>query len=114
VINAVQQLANTAKQKTGTWVWLSLLLLTPILLWLLPGNYFDNGKIATCPSKLFFNVECLGCGMTRAVMHFHHFQFDDAVYYNTGSVVIYPILIIVWIVWVLKASRKLGLLKKKA
>jgi hypothetical protein len=93
--------------KVVTWLWLIALISTPIILWLLPGDYFDNGSFIVCPSKRFFNFECLGCGMTRAVMHFHHFEFDDAVYFNKGSFVIYPALVIVWTVWVIKAVKKL-------
>jgi hypothetical protein len=87
--------------------WLVLLILAPLVLWLLPGDYFDseNGLIL-CPSRALFDFECLGCGMTRAVMHFHHFQFDDAVYFNRGSLIVYPALVAVWAVWTFKAWKK--------
>jgi hypothetical protein len=93
------------------WAWLISLLLTPIVLWILPSDFFDNSKIALCPSKLFFNIECLGCGMTRAVMHIHHLEIEDAIYFNNGVVVIFPALVVVWFIWVIKAARTLGLLK---
>lgn len=94
-------------------IWLALLLLEPIVLWLLPGDFFDNTGIEICPSKAIFNVECLGCGMTRAVMHMHHFQFSDAIFYNYGVVAIYPALVVVWFIWVKKAATRLGLWKAK-
>lgn len=93
------------------WTWLVLLLLTPLVLWLLPGDFFDNTGIEICPSKAFFNVECFGCGMTRAVMHLHHFQFEDAIFYNYGVVAIYPGLVVVWFIWVRNVATRLGLLK---
>jgi hypothetical protein len=92
-------------------IWLALLLLTPFVLWLLPGDFFDETGFELCPSKAFFNIECLGCGMTRAVMHLHHFQFEDAIFYNYGVVVIYPALVIVWFIWVKRAAARLGLFK---
>jgi Protein of unknown function (DUF2752) len=89
--------------------WLVLLLIAPFVLWILPGDFFDNTGIEICPSKLFFNFECLGCGMTRAVMHMHHFQFEDAIFFNYGVVAIYPLLIVIWFIWVKEVSAKLGL-----
>ncbi|TAK37004.1 MAG: DUF2752 domain-containing protein [Saprospiraceae bacterium] len=101
----------TKRQKLIQWTWLSLLLLTPIILWLLPSNFFDESKLILCPSRLFFNVECPGCGMTRAVMHLHHLELEDAIYFNPGSVAIYPALVAVWLLWVVKAARQLGIIK---
>jgi hypothetical protein len=67
-----------------TVLWLIALLLVPIILWILPGDFFDDGDLIICPSRFLFDIECFGCGMTRAVQHMHNFQWDDAVYYNTG------------------------------
>lgn len=100
------------KQRSVTWVWLVLLLLAPPVLWLLPAGFFDNGQ-TICPSKLFFDIECLGCGMTRAVMHFHHFNFGDAAYYNRGVFIVYPVLVFLWITWVIQAARRVGIIKRK-
>ena len=98
-------------KNTKDKIWLALLLLEPIVLWLLPGDFFDNTGIEICPSKAIFNIECLGCGMTRAVMHMHHFEFSDAIFYNYGVVAIYPALVVVWFIWVKKAATRLGLWK---
>lgn len=95
--------------KRGQQIWLGMLLLTPVVLWLLPGDSFDGDGFVLCPSRLFFNIECFGCGMTRAIMHMHHFQFDDAVFYNLGSVVVYPTLIVIWAIWVKKAATRLSI-----
>jgi hypothetical protein len=96
------------KNKTFEWLWLSALLLAPFVLWLLPGDVFDNTGIDICPSKLFFDFECYGCGMTRAVMHFHHFQFDDGLYFNQGVLLVYPALMVVWFLWVRSSLNRLG------
>lgn len=93
------------------WTWLILLLLTPIVLWILPADFFDEGQ-SICLSKVLFDVECLGCGMTRAVMHMHHLEIEEAIYYNNGVVVIFPALVVVWAIWVVKAARRIGILKR--
>lgn len=100
-------------KKWITWIWLILLLAVPLTLWVLPAAFFDDTGVATCPSVLFFNAECLGCGMTRAIMHFHHLRFDDAVYYNRASFLIYPALVIVWFIWVSNALKALGFRKQR-
>lgn len=94
------------------WAWMVMLLLTPFVLWMLPGDFFDESETIICPSRLFFNIECLGCGMTRAIMHMHHFEFSDALYYNYGSVLVYPGLIIVWFIWLFKVAKRLGIYDK--
>jgi hypothetical protein len=101
----------TKRQKILQWAWLSLLILTPIVLWILPSDFFDGNEVILCPSRLFFDVECLGCGMTRAVMHMHHFEFEDAIFFNYGSVAVYPALGVIWVMWLVKAGRQTGLLK---
>ena len=100
---------NTPKyERAKTIVWLLLLVMAPVGLWMLPADFFDSESgFIICPSRALFNVECLGCGMTRAIMHFHHFQFDDAIYYNRGSFVIYPALVALWAVWVFRAQKKI-------
>ncbi len=99
--------------RTGfrTWwdrVWLVLLLLTPVVLWILPADFFDAGGVILCPSRLFFHIECLGCGMTRAVMHLHHLEVEDALYYNYGVVAVFPALVVVWAIWVRNAYRRVS------
>lgn len=89
--------------------WLILLLLVPLVLWVLPADYFDAAGIATCPSKAFFDIECFGCGMTRAVMHFHHFEFNDALYFNYGVLLVYPALVVYWFIFVKSALKNLNL-----
>ena len=92
--------------------WLVILLAAPILLWALPASFFDNTGVTLCASKLLFNMECMGCGMTRAVMHLHHFQFEEAWGFNRGVVFAYPALVLLWGYWVKQAATSVGLLKK--
>lgn len=87
--------------------WLAILFLFPIILWILPARFFDHSGVELCPSKLFFNIECFGCGITRAVMHFHHFDFAEAFYYNYAVWIVYPILVYFWCRWVWQTWRLL-------
>ena len=86
-------------------IWIVLLLAFPVILYLMPAGIFDNRQ-SICPSRLLLNLECAGCGMTRAVMHFHHFRFDEAFYYNPGVIAVYPILVILWLRWLLLAFKR--------
>jgi hypothetical protein len=70
--------------------------LGPFFLIILPPDYFDYGK-SICPSKVFLNVECLGCGLTRGVMHLIHLDFEAAWQFNKISFVIAPVGILFWV-----------------
>lgn len=85
---------------------LAFLVITPIVVLLLPADYFDTGPVL-CPSKRFLDIECLGCGMTRAVMHLVHFDFDSAIYYNKLSFIVAPVLGAYWLLWIRKVATKI-------
>tara|TARA_B100001287_G_scaffold11288_1_gene8627 strand:- start:309 stop:626 length:318 start_codon:yes stop_codon:yes gene_type:complete len=72
------------------------LLLVPLILIILPADYFDNGQ-TICASVLLFDIECYGCGMTRAVMHFIHFEFTKALEYNKLVILVFPLLTLLWL-----------------
>ncbi len=73
-----------------------ILFLIPVLLFILPVDYFDSGQ-SVCLSVLFFDLECYGCGMTRAVMHFIHFDFKEAIEYNELVLAVLPLLFLLWL-----------------
>ena len=76
----------------GLVVWLAL----PVFLIIQPASYFDAGAII-CPSKRFFNIECPGCGLTRAVQHAIHFDWKTAWQFNKLFVIVVPVLLLVYI-----------------
>ena len=94
--------------KLVSWLILLFYVLTPVIFLILPAGYFDEGE-SICPSKRFFDIECLGCGMTRAVMHLIHFDFDSALYYNSLSFAVAPTLAILWLKWTWDAWKKVKL-----
>lgn len=83
------------KGKLISGVTIAVMILTPVVLLVLPVNYFDNGT-TLCPSKRFFDIECPGCGMTRAIMHLIHFDLESALYYNSLSLIVAPVLAAWW------------------
>ncbi len=92
------------RKKWFYWVWLVALISLPAVLLLLPADFFDEGE-TLCPSKRFFDVECWGCGMTRAVMHFLHLDFETALYYNPGSFLVTPVMGIIWVRWLVQTIK---------
>ena len=77
-------------------IYLSVLLIIPLVLLLLPSTFFDNGD-SICMSVLFFDRECYACGMTRAIQHLIHFDFNIAFEYNRISFLALPLLIFIYL-----------------
>jgi hypothetical protein len=71
-------------------------MVTPFVLILLPSNFFDNGE-SICLSKTLAGVECYACGLTRATMHFVHFEFLKAWEFNKLSFIVIPMLFPLWL-----------------
>lgn len=76
---------------------LFILILIPITLLILPANYFDSGKSISVFS--YFGVEDLvySTGMTRAIMHLIHFDFNIAWEFNKLSFIVLPLLVLFWL-----------------
>jgi hypothetical protein len=68
----------------------------PFVLWALPSNFFDKGD-SICLSVRLAGIECYACGLTRATMHFVHFEFAEAAQYNKLSFIVVPMLFMMWI-----------------
>ena len=77
---------------------MGILIGVPIFLLVQKATYFDQG-VSLCPSKFLLNIECLGCGMTRACMHIIHFDFETAWNFNKLSFIVFPILCFCWAKW---------------
>lgn len=90
---------------------LSFIAITPVILLLLPANFFDNGT-TICISKLFTENECYACGISRGIMHLIHFEFEDAYAYNMLSFIVFPLLGVIWVQWFIKEYKIMQLLKK--
>ena len=78
----------------------------PIILVSLPASFFDQGQ-SLCLSVLLLDQECFACGLTRAVQHLVHCEFQAAGQFNKLVVLVFPILTIVWGRWVYETWKKL-------
>ena len=72
------------------------LLVSPIVLVFLGKDYFDTGK-SICFSQLLLEKECLGCGLTRGIMHLLHLDFKAAWEFNKLSFIILPFALLFWV-----------------
>ncbi len=97
--------AKVLSKKKKYFVILIALLVFPLVLLFLPATFFDNGQ-SLCPSKLLLNKDCPGCGITRGVMHAVHFDFKKAWYYNKLTFVVLPIIIYLWLSYLISYWKK--------
>jgi hypothetical protein len=86
-----------------TRVWVTIL--APFVLFLLPSDFFDKGE-SVCLSKMLAGMECYACGLTRATMHFIHFEFEQAWGFNKLSFIVVPLLFPLWLKAVFEAQGK--------
>lgn len=82
------------------------LILIPIVLLVLPSNYFDHGQ-SVCVSVLLFDQECYGCGMTRGIQHLLHLDFLTAYEFNKLSLIVLPLLIYLWLKELIRTYKKI-------
>ena len=75
-------------------VWTTILI--PFILILRPADFFDRGE-TVCLSRLLAGIECYACGLTRATMHFIHFEFSTAWSYNKLVFIVVPMLFPLWV-----------------
>ncbi|MBF01589.1 DUF2752 domain-containing protein [Flavobacterium coralii] len=94
-----------------TRVWVTLV--APFVLFLLPSDFFDKGE-SVCLSKMLAGMECYACGLTRATMHFIHFEFAEAWGFNKLSFIVVPLLFPLWLkaVFEVQGKQMPGLLGK--
>lgn len=91
-------ITQTSFNKTLNIIKLSGLLVIPLVLLILPANFFDDGE-SICLSQVLAGIECYACGISRACMHLIHFEFQTAWEYNKLVVVIFPLLAFQWAKW---------------
>lgn len=95
-----------SRKKLISYLKLSGLISIPIVLWILPADFFDHGP-PMCLSQILLHKSCPGCGLTRAVQHSMHLGFTDAWDFNKLIILIFPALIYFWAKEILKAFASL-------
>ena len=71
-------------------VWLS-----PLLLNFLPLKFVFSGD-TICVWKNLFNIDCIGCGITKSIILVFHLEFSKAYEYNKLIFIVFPILLFIW------------------
>ena len=84
--------------------YFGILLISPIVLILLPATFFDSGN-TICLSVLLFNLECYAYGLTKAIQHLIHLEFNEAIKFNKLSIIVFPILIISYLKELLRVYK---------
>lgn len=78
----------------NTRIWITII--APFVLIILPPDFFDKGE-SICLSKALAGIECYACGLTKATMHFVHFEFREAWAFNKLSFIVVPMLFPLWL-----------------
>ncbi|MFN4830538.1 MAG: DUF2752 domain-containing protein [Sphingomonadales bacterium] len=85
-------------------VILCFLVVTPVIIFLLPIDFFDQGT-SLCLSQLLFDSECYACGLTRGCKHLLHLDVENAFAYNMGSFLALPLVSFLWLKWFISEWR---------
>lgn len=86
------------------WKYIKIISLVsiPIILWILPSDFFDKGQSIGIFALLGLEDYVYSTGMTRAIMHLMHFDFKGALEYNVLSFFVLPLLFMLWLKLLLK------------
>lgn len=68
----------------------------PITLLFFPADTFDKGD-SLCLSVQLADIKCYGCGLTKGIMNFIHFNFSKAWEYNKLTFIVVPMMAVLWV-----------------
>lgn len=91
--NIVMERASLFVSKQLAKQLLVLYIIVPFFILLLPPDIFLGGGEGMCLSRRFFDMECFGCGMTRACVALRNADFESAYQFNWRVVVVVPLLV---------------------
>lgn len=77
--------------KKGNYQKIKLIFMTllPLLVFFVPVEFIEANPLP-CLSKILFNQECWGCGITRACFNMLHFNVKEAILFNKAVVIVFP------------------------
>lgn len=97
VMNLLKNKLNKITRKKHLLiVWVS-----PLLLGFLPIKFILDNK-TICIWKNLFDIDCLGCGITRSILLVFHFEFSKAFECNSIVFITFPLISIIWTKYILK------------
>lgn len=73
---------------------LFLLLLIPIIIYLVPLSYIENRSF--CLFYNLFEIECFGCGFTRAFFNMTRLNFIQSIKYNKMILFLGPLFLLAY------------------
>jgi hypothetical protein len=93
------------------------LLIIPAVIYFVPLEWLKDQN-SVCLYKYLTGNECLGCGMTRAILSALHLQFENAFYYNRLFLIVIPLLAYIWAktlisLWFREVSSFILLIRRK-
>jgi hypothetical protein len=74
------------------------------LLFIVPFDWIKE-QHSVCIYKLVTGHECIGCGMTRAVLSVIHLQFENAFKFNKLVIIVFPLLAYIWAKTIFKLQK---------
>lgn len=80
--------------------------LIPVLLFILPLDWVKE-QHSVCLFKFVTGNECIGCGMTRAVLSVMHLRFEDAFMFNKLVIIVFPLLVFIWAKMIFKLQKSI-------
>ena len=81
--------------KNNIYVKLLLLLSIPITTLIISYNGLGDGQ-TICLINNIFGIECIGCGMTKAIIALINGNFYQSINYNFNVIIIFPLLLTLW------------------
>ncbi|MGN0031109.1 MAG: DUF2752 domain-containing protein [Candidatus Gastranaerophilaceae bacterium] len=88
--------------KLKTWFVRINIILLPLYAFLISDLLIKYSKQSICLFKLVLNLDCWGCGMTRAFHSLCLFRINEAYNYNSKIFIVVAILLYIYIMLIRK------------
>ena len=85
-----------------------LFLISIPLITIVIANIDLNTKPTICLFNNILGKECLGCGITKAILSLIKGQLNQAAHYNFNVIFVFPILLTVWIKKIFQSYKLLS------
>lgn len=93
--------SHLKKIKKKAKVVVILILILPLVLYLIPINYIEANP-APCIYRIILHRNCIGCGMTRAVLNLINLNISRAFFYNKLVIIVFSLIYFCYGKYILK------------